>query len=302
MNKEEKYHVPVLFEESLNGLSIKPDGIYVDVTFGGGGHAREIHKRLSNQGKLIAFDQDPDAKQNTWEANNFHFVESNFSYLKNHLRLLGVTKVDGVIADLGVSSHQFNKADRGFSIRFDSKLDMRMSKSSLSAWDVVNGYEEEDLARLLYRYGELKNSRKIASKLIYHRSQKPIDSTFELVEILKPFIGKIKGNKFYAQVFQALRIEVNKELEVLEDFLSQTPEVLNSDGRLVVISYHSLEDRLVKNFMKRGDFNGEVTKDFFGNQIRPFDEVVRAPITPSLDELERNPRSRSAKLRIAKKR
>jgi 16S rRNA (cytosine1402-N4)-methyltransferase len=302
MNKEERYHIPVLFEESLEGLSIKPDGIYVDVTFGGGGHAKEIYNRLSDSGKLIAFDQDPDAKKNAWIAQNFHFVDANFSYLKNHLKLLGITQVDGILADLGVSSHQFNKADRGFSIRFDSRLDMRMSQVDLSAWEVVNEYEEEQLANIFYRYGELRNSRKIASVLVMNRAKKTIDTTFELIHILRPLVGKHKENKFFAQVFQALRIEVNKELEVLEEFLLQAEKVLSPNGRLVVISYHSLEDRLVKNFIKKGNIAGVVQKDFYGNVLKPFDEVVRNPLMASEEELAQNPRSRSAKLRIAIKR
>lgn len=302
-NKDQyEYHVPVMLQECLDGLDIHPDGIYVDLTFGGGGHAREIFKRLSSKGKLIVFDQDVDAKKNAWTAPNFHFVASNFSFLKNHLRMLGISKVDGILADLGVSSHQFNEPERGFSIRSDEKLDMRMNqRSGDSAFDVVNGYDEEDLLSVIGKYGEVKSPRRIAQAICLKRQGNPIETTGQLIEILEPIAPKFKENKFYAQVFQAIRIEVNDEMNVLERMLEQTAEVLKPKGRLVVMSYHSLEDRLVKNYMKRGSFDGEIEKDFFGNILKPFTEVTRKPIVANDDELVQNSRARSAKLRIAER-
>ena len=302
MENNTTYHIPVLFKESVDALQINPAGTYVDVTFGGGGHSREIFNHLNEHGKLIVFDQDPDAKKNAWEAPNFYFVPANFSFLKNHLRLLGVTKIDGLLADLGVSSHQFDEAGRGFTIREDAALDMRMNQNAeLSAFKVVNEYDEAALTSIFKNYGELNNARLLAREIILKRTEKPIQSTGELMAGLNRFAPKFKDHKFFAQVFQAIRIEVNQELEVLKNLLVQATDLLAPGGRLVVISYHSLEDRLVKNFMKRGSFEGEVKKDFFGNVLKPLTEVVRHPIVPSEEEIQRNTRARSAKLRIAEK-
>lgn len=301
-NNEETYHVPVMLQECLDGLNINPDGIYVDVTFGGGGHAREIYKRLSPKGKLIVFDQDPDAAANAWEAPNFHFVASNFSYMNNHLRMMQIDKVDGILADLGVSSHQFDAGSRGFSIRTDDALDMRMNQNGdFSAVNVVNEYEEEDLIRIFRKYGELNVPGKIAGTICRGRQKKAIATTGELMEILNPIAPKFKEHKFFAQVFQAIRIEVNNEMDVLEKFLLQCPEVMAPKARLVVMSYHSLEDRLVKNFMKRGHLDGSIEKDFFGNVLKPLTEITRKPIVANDEENERNSRARSAKLRIAER-
>ncbi len=298
-----EYHKPVMLQECLDGLNINPEGVYVDVTFGGGGHSREIFKLLNEKGKLIVFDQDPDAKKNAWEASNFFFVAANFSFISNHLRMLGIRKVDGILADLGVSSHQFDAEQRGFSIRANAPLDMRMNQNGeLTAAKVVNEYDERDLFILFKVYGELKNARKIANAIVTKREVKKIKTTGELISILEKLAPKHKEQKFYAQVFQAIRIEVNQELEVLKRFLEQTPDVLNPGGRLVVMSYHSLEDRLVKNFMKKGSLTGEITKDFYGNILKPFDEVVRHPIIPTEEEIAMNSRARSAKLRIAERR
>ncbi len=292
-----------MLQECLDGLNINPEGVYVDVTFGGGGHSREIFKLLNEKGKLIVFDQDPDAKKNAWEASNFFFVAANFSFISNHLRMLGIRKVDGILADLGVSSHQFDAEQRGFSIRANAPLDMRMNQNGeLTAAKVVNEYDERDLFILFKVYGELKNARKIANAIVTKREVKKIKTTGELISILEKLAPKHKEQKFYAQVFQAIRIEVNQELEVLKRFLEQTPDVLNPGGRLVVMSYHSLEDRLVKNFMKKGSLTGEITKDFYGNILKPFDEVVRHPIIPTEEEIAMNSRARSAKLRIAERR
>jgi 16S rRNA (cytosine1402-N4)-methyltransferase len=302
MEHNTNYHIPVLFKESIDALDIRPDGIYVDVTFGGGGHARAIFNQLSDSGQLIVFDQDADAKKNAWEAPNFHFVAANFAFLKNHLQLLRFQQVDAVFADLGVSSHQFDTGERGFSIRESAPLDMRMNQQSgKSAHHVVNEYEEHELIRIFRNYGELKNARGIASEIIRKRADGVIETTGDLMHMLKRFAPKFKDHKFYAQVFQAIRIEVNQELKVLEDMLSQAAEVLAPGGRLVVISYHSLEDRLVKNFMKRGSFTGEIEKDFFGNVLKPLTEIIRHPLVSSDEENEQNPRARSAKLRIAEK-
>lgn len=291
-----------MLHECIEGLNINPDGVYVDVTFGGGGHAKEIYKKLSSKGKLIVFDQDPDAKVNAWEADNFFFVAANFSFLSNHLRLLGIKEVDGILADLGVSSHQFDEDSRGFSIRSNAPLDMRMNKSGeLSAFTVVNDYVERELINIFRTFGELPNARKITDQIIKHRSSKKIKTTNELMDVLSNCAPKFKEHKFYAQVFQAIRIEVNQELEVLKTFLEQTEDCIKSKGRLVVMSYHSLEDRLVKNYMKKGSIHGEITKDFFGNVIKPFTEINRHPIVPSEDEIIRNTRARSAKLRIAER-
>ena len=297
------YHVPVMLRECLEGLNIVPSGTYVDVTFGGGGHSRAIFDMLNNEGKLIAFDQDPDAMRNVWSAPNFHFIPSNFSFISNHLRMLGVRQVDGILADLGVSSHQFDEPERGFTIRATAPLDMRMNRSGeLTAQKILNGYGEDELIRIFKTYGELPNARKAAAEIVRFRTSKKFKTTADLMEALKSCAPRLKEHKYFAQVFQALRIEVNGELEVLERFLEQSAELLRPGGRMVVMSYHSLEDRIVKNFFKRGSFDGEIQKDFFGNVIKPFDEVVRHPVIPSEDEIAANPRSRSAKLRIAEKR
>ncbi len=299
-SNEEIYHIPVLLNECLEGLDIRPDGRYVDVTFGGGGHSREIFKQLSEQGHLIGFDQDPDAKANAWKAPNFTFIAGNFAFLKNQLRMFNLFPVDGILADLGVSSHQFDSAERGFSIRMDDELDMRMNQSgSLSAKEVVNDYEEEELYRVFKSYGEIDSLKRTVESIMRARQTKAITTTGQLRDLLAPLAPRGKENKFLAQVFQAIRIEVNDEMNVLQKMLEQAVDVLKPGGRLVVISYHSLEDRLVKNFMKRGSFEGKIEKDFFGNILKPLEEVNRKPILPSEEEMERNPRSRSAKLRIA---
>lgn len=300
----ELYHIPVMLQPCLDGLNINPDGIYVDVTFGGGGHSREIYKQLSENGKLVAFDQDADAKKNAWQAPNFIFIPSNFSFLKNHLRANGIMQVDGILADLGVSSYQFDEdGKRGFSIRFDDPLDMRMNQAQkVSAKTIINTYSEEELARVFGKYGEVEKPMRIAVEICKVRSKKAIETTFELIQTIEKFAPKKKEQKFYAQIFQAIRIEVNQEMEVLEKFLLQAAEVLKPNGRLVVMSYHSLEDRLVKNFIKRGNLDGSIEKDFFGNVLKPFDEITRKPIVSTEEELERNSRARSAKLRIAVKR
>lgn len=302
-NKDQyKYHIPVMLQECLKGLDIHPEGIYVDLTFGGGGHARAVFKQISEKGKLIVFDQDADAKKNAWEAHNFYFVASNFAFLKNQLRMLGISKVDGILADLGVSSHQFNEPERGFSIRSNEMLDMRMNqRSGDSAYDVVNNYDEQELVSMIGKYGEVKSPRRIAQAICLKRQSKSITTTGELIAVLEPIAPKFKENKFYAQVFQAIRIEVNDEMNVLERMLEQTAEVLKPKGRLVVMSYHSLEDRLVKNYMKRGSFDGKIEKDFYGNVLKPFTEITRKPIVANEEELELNSRARSAKLRIAER-
>ena len=301
-NNENTYHVPVMLQECLEGLNIQPDGTYIDVTFGGGGHSKAIFEKLSDSGKLLAFDQDVDAKRNVWEAPNFHFVPSNFEFLKNHLRMMRIEKVDGILAALGVSSHQFNEPERGFSIRSNEPLDMRMNQlSEQSAFHVVNEYDEDELITIISKYGEVKSPRRVAQLICQSRQGTPIKTTGDLVEVLSKMAPKFKENRFYAQVFQAIRIEVNNEMKVLESFLEQASDVLKPGGRLVVMSYHSLEDRLVKNFMKRGNLDGSIEKDFYGNVLKPLTEVVRKPITPDEEELERNPRSRSAKLRIAER-
>lgn len=297
------YHVPVMLQECLDGLNINPDGVYVDVTFGGGGHSRAIYNLLSEKGTLISFDQDPDAKRNAWDAPNFHFVAANFAYLQNHLRALGIRQVDGILGDLGVSSYQFDEETRGFSIRGNAPLDMRMNtQAGVSAKEVVNDYEEDKLIHLFRYYGELKNARRIAQDIVAARENGVIETTADLMQVLAHLAPKFKDHKFYAQVFQAIRIEVNQELQVLEKFLLQTGDVIKPDGRLVIMSYHSLEDRLVKNYMKRGSLTGDIEKDFFGNVLKPFDETVRHPIVPSEEECQRNSRARSAKLRIATRR
>lgn len=300
MTTNNTYHIPVMLAPCLEGLNINPDGVYVDVTFGGGGHARAIFEKLSPEGKLIVFDQDPDAAKNAWEAPNFYFVAANFAFLKNHLRMLGIPKVDGILADLGVSSHQFDEGNRGFSIRSNDELDMRMNQQGeLSAAVVVNTYEENQLIRVLRKFGELDYPGKIAGTICRARDKKKIKTTGELMDLLNPIAPKFKEHKFFAQVFQAIRMEVNGEIDVLEKFLLQTADVLKPGGRLVVMSYHSLEDRLVKNFMKRGNLDGSIEKDFYGNVLKPFTEVTRKPVSPDEEEIAANSRARSAKLRIA---
>lgn len=297
---EPVYHTPALLNETIDGLDIKPDGIYVDVTFGGGGHSKEILSRLGKKGKLVGFDQDEDAIKNAIKDPRFIFVRSNFRYLKNFLRYHNIEKVDGILADLGVSSHHFDEAERGFSFRFDGVLDMRMNtKSPLSAAVLLNTYSEEQLANVFYLYGELRNSRKIAKMIVDARAQKPFKMIFPFVEMLKPHIGRETEKKDMARVFQALRIEVNKEMDVLKSLLEQSLEVLNPDGRLVVLTYHSLEDRLVKNFIRSGNFEGKIEKDFFGNVLAPLKAVNSKVIIAGEEEVESNPRARSAKLRIA---
>ncbi|MEA4974983.1 MAG: 16S rRNA (cytosine(1402)-N(4))-methyltransferase RsmH [Paludibacter sp.] len=297
---EPVYHVPALLTETIDGLNIKPDGVYVDCTFGGGGHAREILKRLGKNGKLIGFDQDEDAFGNIPQDERFIFVHSNFKYLKNFLQFHQIEKVDGIIADLGVSFHHFDEAERGFSFRYDGELDMRMNKKSgLTAAKVLNTYSEEQLADVFYLYGELHNARKIARTIVNYRVDNKFDRIFPFIEVLKPFFGREKEKKDMARVFQALRIEVNREMEVLKSLLKQCVEVLSEDGRLAVLTYHSLEDRMVKNFIRSGNFEGKLEKDFFGNVIAPMKAVNNKVIIAGDGEVATNPRARSAKLRIA---
>ncbi|MBC7758021.1 MAG: 16S rRNA (cytosine(1402)-N(4))-methyltransferase RsmH [Phormidesmis sp. FL-bin-119] len=296
------YHQPVMLQECIEALNIKPDGIYVDVTFGGGGHSREILKHLGPQGRLLAFDQDADAQKNLPNDDRLTFIDQNFRYLKNNCRLQGAISADGILADLGVSSHQFDQPERGFSIRFDADLDMRMDQGgSLTARDVVNSYTEEQLHRIFGIYGEIKNAKTLARTLVTVRLNKSIQTVADLKNAVGPLIPKGIENKYLAQVFQALRIEVNQELEALKEFLEQSVDVLKIEGRLVVMSYHSLEDRLVKNFIAKGKFHGEVEKDFFGNQIKPLESLTRKAIAASEKEVKENNRARSAKLRIAVK-
>lgn len=296
------YHVPVLLKESVDGMMIRPGGTYVDVTFGGGGHSREILSRLGEGGRLLGFDQDEDAERNIVNDPHFTFVRSNFRYLHNFLRYHNIEKVDTILADLGVSSHHFDDSERGFSFRFDGELDMRMNKrAGLTAADVVNTYEEERLANLFYLYGELKNSRKLASVIVKARANGAIKTIGEFLEVIKPLFGREREKKELAKVFQALRIEVNQEMEALKEMLTAATDALKPGGRLVVITYHSLEDRLVKNIMKTGNVEGKANQDFFGNLQTPFKLVNNKVIVPSEEEIERNPRSRSAKLRIAEK-
>ncbi len=299
--QEEQYHVPVMLEECIEGLNIKPDGIYIDLTFGGGGHSKAILQRLSSEGSLYAFDQDSDAVKNALDDVRFTMIEDNFSNLTNQLKLYRVTQVDGILADLGISSYQIDCAERGFSTRFDAELDLRMNrKQVLTAKDVVNTYSLEQLKKIFANYGELSNAYQIA-KRIESSQIEGISTTNQLKEILQPLAQRGKENKFFAQVFQALRIEVNGEIDVLQKMLEQTSPLLKQGGRLVVMSYHSLEDRLVKNYIKTGNCEGRIEKDFFGNLLNDLEAVNRKPITASEQELIRNPRSRSAKLRIAQK-
>ena len=304
--KCEEYHVPVLLKETVDGLDIKPGGTYADLTFGGGGHSREILRRLNGTGHLYGFDQDMDALQQASELEgegNFTFIRSNFRFLKNWMLYYGHEQIDGILADLGVSSHHFDDEGRGFSFRFDAPLDMRMNqRASLSARRIVEEYSEEQLADILYLYGELKNSRRIASAIVKGRQQQPISTTGELVEVLKPLMGYDREKKDLARVFQALRIEVNGEMLALRQMLSAATELLRPGGRLSILTYHSLEDRMVKNMVKVGNLEGKVETDVFGRSNAPLEAVNRSVITPSEAEQESNPRSRSAKLRIAMKR
>ena len=296
------YHTPALLNESVDGLNIRPDGVYVDVTFGGGGHSREILKRLGKRGRLIAFDQDRDAVKNAPDDPRFIFVRSNFRFLRNFLRYYNVDAVDGLLADLGVSFHHFDDPGRGFSFRFEGALDMRMNRDAgMTAADILNEYPEERLSDLLYRYGELRNARGIAKAVVLFRQDREINTTDDLLSILEPFTRRDREKKVLAQAFQALRVEVNGEMNALTEMLEQALLSLKPGGRLSVISYHSLEDRLVKNFFRTGNFEGELVKDFYGNVETPFTLINRKVIVPSEEEQRSNPRSRSAKLRIAEK-
>ncbi len=298
----DRYHVPVMLRECMDALDIKPDGVYVDVTFGGGGHSKEILKHLRDKGRLLAFDQDEDAQRNIPNDDRLTFIDQNFRFLKNYCRLYGAIPVDGVLADLGVSSHQFDQPERGFSIRFDAELDMRMDQGGeLTAKEVVNSYSEEDLHRIFGMYGEIQNAKSLAKAIVTARLNRSISTIAELKDVIKKLIPKGKENKYLAQVFQALRIEVNQELEALQEFLTQAVDILKPGGRLVVMSYHSLEDRLVKNFIAKGKFKGEVEKDFFGNEIKPMESVTRKAIVATDEEVATNNRARSAKLRVAVK-
>ena len=298
-----EYHVPVLLKESVDGLQINPEGIYVDVTFGGGGHSREILSRLGSKGHLYSFDQDADAEQNIpADEQKFTFVRSNFRYLRNWMRYYGVEGIDGLLADLGVSSHHFDDESRGFSFRFDAPLDMRMNeRDGMTAADVCNRYSEEELARLFWLYGELKNGRRLANTIVRGRADHPIATVNDLITLVRPLIGDNREKKDMAKVFQALRIEVNHEMEALHEMLDAAISCLKPSGRLVVLTYHSLEDRMVKNYMRSGNAEGKVEEDFFGNRLSPLRPVNNKVIIPDADEQERNPRSRSAKLRIAEK-
>lgn len=302
MINETNYHIPVLLKESVEAMNIDPNGIYVDVTFGGGGHSKEILSRLGEHGRLFGFDQDLDAEKNIIDNPHFTFVRSNFRYLQNFLKYHHIEEVDAILADLGVSSHHFDDSERGFSFRFDGNLDMRMNKrAGINAADIINAYDEERLANILYLYGELKNSRRLASLLVKARANKEIHTIYELLEVIKPIFNIERDKKDLAKVFQALRIEVNQEMEALKEMLSSAINVLKPGGRLVVITYHSLEDRMVKNIMKAGNINGKVEQDFFGNVNAPLRITSNKVITPSEKEILANPRSRSAKLRIAEK-
>lgn len=299
---EVTYHIPVMLKESVDGMNIHPNGVYVDVTFGGGGHSREILSRLGDKGRLISFDQDEDAERNIPDDKRLTFVRSNFRYLKNFLRYHEIDKVDAILADLGVSSHHFDEGERGFSFRYNAKLDMRMNKrSNISAAEVVNKYSEEQLADIFYLYGELKNSWKIASSIVKARAEKEIITIEDFIEAIKHLFGREREKKEMAKVFQALRIEVNQEMEALKEMLFSAIEVLKRGGRLVVITYHSLEDRIVKNIVKAGNADGKIEVDFFGNVNAPLKAVNNKVIIPTDEEINKNPRSRSAKLRIAEK-
>lgn len=297
------YHDPVMLTQCLEGLAIDPDGIYVDVTFGGGGHSRAILERL-DKGRLLVFDQDEDARANAQAIDDqrFTFIDVNFRHLKKYLRHNGVRQVNGILGDLGVSSHQFDTAERGFSTRFEADLDMRMNTSvGMSARDVLNDYSEEQLHKIFGMYGEVQNARTAAAAVVTARANHAINTVNDLKTVLARLAQRGRENKYFAQVFQAVRIEVNDEMGALQDFLEQVPDVLAPDGRLVVMSYHSLEDRLVKNFIAKGKFHGEVEKDFFGNELKPLRGITRKPTEASAEEVARNPRARSAKLRVAAK-
>lgn len=297
------YHIPVMLNESIEGLNIKPNGTYVDVTFGGGGHSRRIMECLGEGGHLYAFDQDEDAAKNVIDDSRFTFIQQNFCYMKNFLQLYCGGKVDGILADLGVSSYQFDTPEKGFSTRFNGRLDMRMNQNAaVDASSIVNTYDVSSLASVFSRYGELRNAMSIADAITMAREVKPIETTDELKEAVARFLPRGSENKVLAQIFQALRIEVNEEMKVLEAFLSQCADVLNPGGRLVVLSYHSLEDRLVKNFMKTGNADGNLEKDFFGNQLTPYKLMTSKPIIPTDEEIQMNSRARSAKLRVAERR
>ena len=296
------YHVPALLTETIEGLNIQPDGVYVDVTFGGGGHSSAILEKLGENGRLFGFDQDIDAVKNIPDDVRFTFVRSNFRYLKNFLKYHGVTQINGLLADLGVSSHHFDEAERGFSFRFDGPLDMRMNTASpVTAAHILATYTEEQLADVFYLYGELHNARKIARTVVMHRAKEPIERIFQFIELLKPFFSREKEKKDMARVFQALRIEVNSEMKVLSEMLEQCVELLSPEGRIAVLTYHSLEDRLVKNYFRSGNFEGKIEKDFFGNIIAPLKTINNKVIVATDEEVQRNPRARSAKLRVAMK-
>lgn len=296
------YHIPALLHETLKGLNIQPEGTYVDVTFGGGGHSKEILAHLGPNGKLFGFDQDEEAYRNVLNDNRFIFVRSNFRYLKNFLKYYQVEKVDGILADLGVSSHHFDDEERGFSFRYETELDMRMNRSATkTAADILNNYDEEQLSRLFYLYGELRMARKIASSIIFARQKKAITNVSDFLEIMERFTHRDREKKILAQAFQALRIEVNQELDALSEMLQQSVESLKTGGRICVISYHSLEDRMVKNFFRSGNIEGKIEKDFFGNPLTDLKVINRKVIIPTEEEQKKNPRSRSAKLRIAEK-
>lgn len=296
------YHIPVLLQECIDGLSIRPDGVYVDVTFGGGGHSRAILSALGEKGHLYGFDQDSDAINNVPVDSRFTFVHSNFRYLKNWMRYHGVEQLDGLLADLGVSSHHFDEAGRGFSFRQDGPLDMRMNRqASLSAKDVIQTYNEKQLAQIFYLYGELRNARQLAAAIVRNRNIQPINTIDDFIKVVNPLMGKSREKKDLAKVFQALRIEVNHELEALSEMLGSAIDLLKPGGRLVVLTYHSLEDRIVKNFMRAGNVDGKADKDFYGNLLSPLKPVNNKVILPDAAEEERNPRSRSAKLRIAER-
>lgn len=303
MNNTDVYHIPVLLNESIEGMNLKANGIYADMTFGGGGHSKEILRRMGEDCHLYSFDQDEDAEKNIVDDKRFTFVRSNFRYLRNFMRYYGVEQLDGILADLGVSSHHFDDSERGFSFRFDGKLDMRMNKrAGMTAADIVNTYDEEKLADVFYIYGELKNSRKLAATIAKARQQKQITTIGEFLDIIKPLFGREREKKELAKVFQALRIEVNHEMEALKEMLYEATDLLKPSGRLVVITYHSLEDRMVKNLIKAGNIEGKVEQDFYGNVQSPFRAVNNKVIVPTDEEVNQNPRSRSAKLRIAEKR
>jgi len=296
-----EYHNPVLLKETVDGLNIKPDGVYVDVTFGGGGHSREIMKRLGPNGKLFGFDQDEDAQANIIDDPRFTLIPENFRFIKRYLRFFNIKEVDGILADLGVSSHQFDVAERGFSTRFDAGLDMRMSKKNdVDAFKVVNEFEEKDLKRMFFEYGDLRNGGALAATIVVARNQRPIMNTGDLKQVLSRFLPAHKSNKILAQIYQAIRIEVNQEMDVLKEFLEQSLDLLKPGGRLSVISYHSLEDRLVKRYMRNGMFEGEPERDMFGNFEVPFKSIEKL-IVPGEEEIALNNRARSAKLRVAEK-